>query len=106
MLFLAELPWCLLFVHKINYQEKSRKICQKSYFTRRSTEPEYETEWIPRGTTHPCRAGVASPGAPSGSLFVYKMPLDLKTEGVDVFPERVLLRCHHQKPRFRTRNSV
>jgi hypothetical protein len=44
MLFLAELPWCLVFVQKSNFQEKSQKILQKSYFTRRPTEPEYETE--------------------------------------------------------------
>jgi hypothetical protein len=44
MLFSAELPRCLVFVQKSNFQEKSRKIFQKSYFTRRPTEPEYETE--------------------------------------------------------------
>jgi hypothetical protein len=44
MLFSAELPWFLVFVQKSNFQEKSRKILQKSYFTKRPTEPEYETE--------------------------------------------------------------
>jgi hypothetical protein len=44
MLFSAELPWCLVFVQKSNFQEKFWKILQKSYFTRRPTEPEYETE--------------------------------------------------------------
>jgi hypothetical protein len=50
MLFLAELPWYLVFVQKSDFQEKSWKILQKSYFTRRHTELEYETE---RGTTPP-----------------------------------------------------
>jgi hypothetical protein len=44
MLFSVELPWCLVFVQKSNFQEKSRKILQNSYFTRRPTEPEDETE--------------------------------------------------------------
>jgi hypothetical protein len=43
-LFSAELLWCLVFVQKSNFQEKSRKIVQKSYFTRRYTEPEEETK--------------------------------------------------------------
>jgi hypothetical protein len=44
MFFSAELPWCLVFVQKSNLQEKSRKILQNSYFTRRPTELEDETE--------------------------------------------------------------
>jgi hypothetical protein len=44
MLFSVELPWCLVFVQKSNFQEKSQKILQKSYFTRRPTELEHETE--------------------------------------------------------------
>jgi hypothetical protein len=49
MLFLAELPWCLVFVQKSDFQEKSRKILQNSYFIRRPMEPEDETErgWEP-----------------------------------------------------------
>jgi hypothetical protein len=43
MLFSAELPWCLVFVQKSNFQEKFQKILQKSYFTRRPTKPEDET---------------------------------------------------------------
>jgi hypothetical protein len=31
-------------VQKSNFQEKSRKILQKSYFTRRPMEPKYEKE--------------------------------------------------------------
>jgi hypothetical protein len=31
-------------VQESNFQEKSRKILQNSYFTRRPTEPENETE--------------------------------------------------------------
>jgi hypothetical protein len=49
MLFSVELPWCLVFVQKSDFQEKSRKILQKSYFIRRPTEPEEKTErgWEP-----------------------------------------------------------
>ena len=51
--------------------------------------------------------GLAAPDYPSVSLFAYKLPSDLKTQGgFDVFPERVLFPRHHQIPRFRTRNSV
>jgi hypothetical protein len=57
MLFSAELPWCLVFVQKSDFQEKSRKILQKSYFTRRHTEPEYEMERGQEGTTPPGGAG-------------------------------------------------
>ncbi len=48
----------------------------------------------PRGahTTWPCGLGLATPGGgvaasatPSASLFAYKMPLDLKTEGGSMF---------------------
>jgi hypothetical protein len=59
MLFSAELPWCLIFVHKSNFHEKSWKILQKFYFTRRPTEPEYETERGQEGTTPPGGAGQA-----------------------------------------------
>src|SRR3954470_17144834 len=89
-LFSAELPWCLVFVQKMNYQEKSQKICQKLYFTRRSTEPEDETERRLGGTTPtpgaspPLAApggGAATPGTPSASLCAYKLAFDLKTKG-------------------------
>jgi hypothetical protein len=40
------------------------------------------------------------------SLRIYKVP-NLKTEGgFDVFPERVPMCRHQQKPQFGTRNSV
>jgi hypothetical protein len=52
MLFSAELPWYLAFVQKSNFQEKSQKILQNSYFTRRHTEPEYEMEGATRGSHH------------------------------------------------------
>src|SRR3954471_11552629 len=115
MLFSAELPWCLIFVQKMNYQEKSRKICQKLYFTRRSTEPENDTERRLGGPTPtpgacpPLAApggGAATLGTPSASLCAYKLPFDLKTKGVDSFQKRVPLRRRHQKPRFGFRNSV
>jgi hypothetical protein len=61
MLFSAELPWCLIFVHKSDFQEKSRKIPQSSYFTRRHTEPEYKTERGHEGLTLPSGAGQARP---------------------------------------------
>ena len=89
-MFSAELPWCLVFVQKINYEEKSGKICQKLYFTRRSTEPEDETKRMPGGPTPtpgagpplPApRGGAATPGNPSASLYAYKFTFDLKTEG-------------------------
>jgi hypothetical protein len=40
-------------VQKSDFQEKSQKILQKSYFTRRHMEPEYETKMGQEGTTPP-----------------------------------------------------
>jgi hypothetical protein len=40
-------------VQKSDFQEKSQKILQNSYFTRRHMEPEYETERGQEGTTPP-----------------------------------------------------
>jgi hypothetical protein len=115
MLFSAELPSCLVFVQKSNFQEKSQKILQKSHFTRRPTEPEYETERGQEGTTPPGGTGQARPR--QGVVWLPQpspRPLLPPTytlwpeniEGSVFFPDRVPLRCHHQKPRFRTRNSV
>jgi hypothetical protein len=59
MLFSAELPWCLIFVQKFNFLEKSRKILQKSYFTRRPMEPEDETKRGWEATTPPGGAAQA-----------------------------------------------
>jgi hypothetical protein len=61
MLFLAELPLCLVFVQKCDFQEKSWKILQKSYFTKRHVEPEYEMERGQEGTTTPGGAGQSRP---------------------------------------------
>jgi hypothetical protein len=44
MLFSAELLWCLIFVQKSDFQEKSQKIFQKFYFARRPTESEGEAK--------------------------------------------------------------
>jgi hypothetical protein len=59
-------------VQKSNFQEKSQKILQKSYFTRRPTELEYETERGWEATTPPGgaaqawpRQGVVRPPQPS-----------------------------------------
>jgi hypothetical protein len=90
MLFSAELPWCLVFVQKSNFQEKSRKILQNSYFTRRPTEPEDETErgWEPGSPPgarpRPGRAGWWW-GHPSHLLeppFHPHIPFNLKLSGV------------------------
>ena len=81
-------------MQKINYQEKSRKICRKSYFTKRLKEPEYETKCGWGLATPPGRAGWAWPrlggglaalDTPSVSLFAYKLPSDLKTQGSSTF---------------------
>jgi hypothetical protein len=95
MLFLAELPWCLVFVQKSNFQEKSRKILQKSYFTRRHTEPEYETEGATRGPHHlvaRARLGRARGwcGRPRRCLdpsFRLHIPSDLNGSGVRCFSQ-------------------
>jgi hypothetical protein len=61
-MFSAELLWCLIFVQKSNFQEKSWKISQNSYFTRRLTEPEDKMETSHEGPTPPGGAGQAVPG--------------------------------------------
>jgi hypothetical protein len=114
-LFSAELPWCLIFVQKSNFQEKSRKILQKSYFSRRPTEPEYETErdWEaatpPGGAAQawPCQGVVRPPQPPPRAPLPPTNTSRPETIGGSVFfPDRVLLCRHHQKPRFGIRNSV
>ena len=114
-MFSAELPLCLVFVQKSNYQEKSRKICQKSYFTRisrsQNTRRRRARGWphhlVARARLGHARGWCGPPGTPSVSLFAYKKPSDLKTPGgFDVFPGGVPLCCHHQIPRNSTRNSV
>jgi hypothetical protein len=64
MLFSLELLWCLIFVQKSNFQQKSGKILQKSYFTRRPTEPEDEMERGWEATTQPGGAAQAWPRPP------------------------------------------
>jgi hypothetical protein len=49
---------------------------------------------------------VAASAAASSPSFTYIKSQTLKTEGFDVFPDRVPLRRHHQKPRFRTKKTV
>jgi hypothetical protein len=102
-------------VQKSNFQEKSRKILQKSYFTRRPTEPEYETErgWDvatpPGGAAQawPRQGVVRQPQLPPRALLSPTYTSRPETiGGLPFFLDRVLLRRHHQKPRFETRNSI
>ena len=67
---------------------------QSAYFSGRDQVPEYETErgQGPRHTTWPHGLdlaapghGVGPPGTPSVSLFAYKKPSDLKTQGGSMF---------------------
>jgi hypothetical protein len=103
------------FCAEIQLSGKSRKILQKSYFTRRPMEPEYETERGQEGTTPPggagqawSRQGVVWPPQPSPRPLltpIYTMwPENIGSSAF--FPDRVPLHRHHQKPRFGTRNSV
>jgi hypothetical protein len=93
MLFSAELPWCLVFVQKSNFQKISWKMLEKSYFTRRPTEPEYETKRGKEGTTPPGgtaqawpRQGVVWPPQPSPRApFRLHIPSDLKLSGILAF---------------------
>jgi hypothetical protein len=48
-------------VQKSDFWEKSQKILQNSYFTRRHTEPEYEIERGQEGTRPPGGVGQARP---------------------------------------------
>jgi hypothetical protein len=115
MLFSAEFPWCLVFVQKSDFQEKSWKILQKSYFTRRPTEPEEETErgWElgspPGGAARPGpRPPVMRLARPSPRPLLpptYTLWLE-RSRGWAFFPDRLPLHRRHQKPRFGTRNSV
>jgi hypothetical protein len=109
------LPWCLVFVQKSEFQEKSQKIPQSSYFTRWHTKPEYEMERGHEGLTPPGGAGQARPRqevvwSPQPSprpLLPPRYTLWPESSGGSAFfPDRVPLCRHHQKPQFRTRNSV
>src|SRR3954449_876933 len=101
MLFSAELPWCLVFVQKINFREKSRKIYQRSYFPIRPTEPEREERKAPKwARQHPgAGPGLAAPGwrlAASGifsaSPFAYMTYVTRNREGVRSFSQKKV-RC-------------
>jgi hypothetical protein len=115
MLFSAELPWCLIFVQKSDFQEKSRKISQKSYFARRPMEPEGETKRgselgsPPGGAAQAwTRPPVVRPARPSPRPLlppIYTLWPE-RSGGSVFFPDRLPLRHRHQKPRFETRNSV
>jgi hypothetical protein len=115
MLFSAELTWCLIFVQISNFQEKSRKILQNSYFTRRPTELEYKMErgWeatTPLGGAAQAwsRQGVVRPPQPSPrALLPPTNTLRPETIGGSAFfLDRLPLHRQHQKLRFGTRNSV
>jgi hypothetical protein len=80
-------------VQKSNFQEKSQKKLQKSYFTRRPMEPEYETERGWEAATPPGgaaqawpRQGVVRPPQPPPRALLSPtytdIPLDLKLSGV------------------------
>jgi hypothetical protein len=109
------LPWCLIFVQKSDFQEKSRKILQNSYFTRRPTEPEDEMVrgWEPgsppggaaQAWPRPpvVRPHQPPPRAPLSPTYTSRPET---IGGSTFFPDRLPLRRHHQKPRFRTRNSI
>jgi hypothetical protein len=103
MLFSAELPWCLVFVQKFNFQEKSRKnpILPEDPRREASTPPGGAAQAWPR-------QGVVRPPQPSPrALLPPTNTLRPETiEGSAFFPDKLPQRRHHQKPRFRTRNSI
>jgi hypothetical protein len=91
------------------------KILQNSYFTRRPTEPEDETErgWEPGsppgGATQawPCPPVVRPPRPSPRPLLPHTYTLwPEKSGGSAFFLHRLLLRRYHQKPWFGTRNSI
>jgi hypothetical protein len=87
----------------------------KSYFTRRATEPEDETTRGWEAATPPGGAAQAWPRPP-----IMRPPRPSprpllpptytlwpeRSGGLAFFPDRVPMHRHHQKPRFRTRNSI
>jgi hypothetical protein len=87
-------------VQKSNFQEKSRKILQKSYFTRKPTEPEYKTERGREAATPPGDAAqawprqgvVRPPNRLLESSFRLQIPFDLKLSGVGHFSQ-IDFRC-------------
>jgi hypothetical protein len=95
-MFSTELLWCLVFVQKSNFQEKSRKISQSSYFTRRLTEPENEMERGHEGPHH--LVARARPDRARGWFgrlshrlepsFRLHIASDLETSGVGCFSQK------------------
>jgi hypothetical protein len=80
-------------VQKSDFQEKSQKILQNSYFTRRHTELEYETEGGHEGLTPPGGTGQAAPGGGEATSaiaptppFAYIYLLTWKDRGFGMFP--------------------
>src|SRR4051812_40808645 len=69
----------------MNYQEKSRKICQKIYFTRRSTEPEGGTEGRPGGPRPTPGTGPLTPRM--GEVFQKEFRSAAATRNQDSDPE-------------------
>jgi hypothetical protein len=103
------------FCAEIQLSVKLGKILQKFNFTRRPTEPEDETERGQEATTQPGGAAQAWPRPPvvwpprpsPRPLLLPTYTLWPERSGGSVFfPNRLLLRRHHQKPRFGTRNFV
>jgi hypothetical protein len=99
-------------VQKSNFQEKSWKILQNSYFTRRPMEPEdegWEPGSPPGGAAQawPRQGVVRPPQPPPQALLSPTYTIRPETiEGSAFFPDRLLLCRHHQKLQFGTRNSV
>jgi hypothetical protein len=103
------------FCAEIHLSGKISEKLQKSYFTRRPTEPEYETERGWEAATPPggaaqawLRQGVVRPPQPPPRALLPPTYTSRPETigGSAFFPDRVPLRRHHQKPRFGTRNSV
>jgi hypothetical protein len=65
----------------------------------------HTTWWCGLGLAAP-GGGVAAPAISSSPPSAYIYPLTWNYQGFGVFPDRVPLRRHHQKPRFGTRNSI
>jgi hypothetical protein len=103
------------FCAEIQLSVKIRENHQKSYFTRRPTEPEDETEWRHEASTH--TGGATQPWprppgvrparlSPRPLLPPTYTPRPENIRETTFFLDRLPLRHRHQKPRFGTRNSV
>jgi hypothetical protein len=103
------------FCAEIQLSAKIRENIEKPYFTRRPSEPENKTEWGWEATTQPGGAAQSWPRPPVvWPPWPSPRPLlpptytlwPKRSGGSTFFPDRLPLRCRHQKPRFETRNSV